>query len=134
MTAEAFIRRHLFQPLGIGDYAWAACPKGETSGGTGLYLATGDLAKIGLVYLHQGEYAGKRLLSREWIKEATRHQGQEDDPAYGYSFWMNRVGYEGNGAYRQMLLMVPERQLVLAAHAFQEEYDYIALLEQTGIL
>ena len=47
---------------------------------------------------------------------------------------MNRVGYEGNGAYRQIMLIVPDKQLVLAAHAFQEEYDYIGLLEQCGIL
>lgn len=135
VTAESFIRQNLFQPLGIGDYAWATCPKGETSGGTGLYLSTEDLAKIGYVYLQQGEYAGKRLLSREWIREATCNQGSSpEDPAYGYSFWMNRVGYEGNGAYRQIMLIVPDKQLVLAAHAFQEEYDYIALLEQCGIL
>lgn len=135
LTAEWFLRNYLFAPLGIEDYVFASCPRGETQGGTGLYLSTADNAKFGVLYLNNGLFGGKRVLSEEWVREATRDQvGLPGQSVYGYGFWMNDVGYEGNGAYRQMILVAPEKQLVLAAHAFTDDYDFIGLLCRHGLL
>lgn len=131
LTAEWFIRKELFEPIGIVHYAWESCPMGETQGGTGLYLSTKDMAKIGVLYLNNGVYDGKRLLSEEWVKEATKDQvAGLGVPPYGYSFWPypEVEGYAGNGAYQQKVLVVPKHNLVLAAHAFVPDYDYNALL------
>lgn len=135
LTADDFLRRYLFAPLGIEDFAFAACPMGETQGGTGLYLSTDDNAKVGALYLNKGVFNGKRVLSEEWVAQATQNQVRlSGQPAYGYGFWMNDAGFEGSGAYCQMILVSPEKQVVLAAHAFTESYDYIGLLRRHGVL
>ena len=142
LTADRFLLQNLFAPLNILDFAVAHCPKGEMQGGTGLYMTTDDIAKLGVLYLNKGLYDGRRVLSAQWVEEATRRQVPEPDlracgyalPSYGYSFWTNEVGFEGNGAYQQMMLVVPEKKLVLAAHAFADAYDYIGLLRRHGLL
>lgn len=133
LTAEQFLRGELFVPLDIQDYAWSSCPMGETQGGTGLYLSTWDMAKLGVLYLNQGMYGGRRLLSEEWVREATRDQVKIPGPVlYGYSFWphLHVGGYACNGANQQTVLVLPGEKLVLAAHAFTPDYDYIALLRR----
>lgn len=133
VTAETFLRTELFTPLGIEDYAWSCCPKGETQGGTGLYLSTWDMAKLGILYLNQGVYEGKRLLSEGWVREATENQVKTPEAdAYGYSFWPsgNEGGYSCNGANQQMVLVLPEENLVLAGHGYASEYDYRRLLRR----
>jgi CubicO group peptidase (beta-lactamase class C family) len=37
---------------------------------SGLYLSGADLAKIGYLYLHEGMWDGKQIVSKEWVKES----------------------------------------------------------------
>src|SRR4030095_12245439 len=60
-TIEQYAERHLFGPLGIKDYHWKKTPTGLPDAEGGLYLAAQDLAKIGLLYLNDGVWAGTRL-------------------------------------------------------------------------
>ncbi len=130
-TMERFLHDELFGALGITDYAWAACPLGETSGATGLYLPTADIAKLGLLYLNRGVYAGRRLLSEAWVDAASRNQvNLPGEAAYGFSFWMNGAGYEGNGAHNQILLILPGENLVLAGHGYMDGFDYLGALRR----
>lgn len=133
IKAEQFLQRELFVPLKIEDYAWSSCPMGETQGGTGLYLSTWDMAKLGVLYLNGGVYEGKRLLSEKWVREAVQDQVKiPGSVLYGFSFWphLHVNGYALNGANQQTVLILPKENLVLAAHAFMPDYDYIALLQR----
>lgn len=131
MTLEEFTRENLFKPLGITDYAWASGPDWETVGGTGLYMSTADMGKLGLLYLNKGIYDGKRILSEEWTVQAVKNQ-QPSPGLYGYSFWPQGYThmYACIGANQQIVLVNPDTEMILSAHAYLPSYDYLALLEK----
>lgn len=130
MTLHDFLRMHLYNPLGIHSYAWETCPMGETMGATGLYMATEDILKVGVLCLRRGFHNGMRLISEEYLSEATVNQveGIKDAPAYGYGFWMLKKGYEGNGAHGQFMKVFPSYDLVAAAHSYDDHVDLTAMI------
>jgi len=67
---EQYAHAQLFGPLGIDAYFWKRTPLGVVDTEGGLYLRTEDLAKIGLLYLNDGLWKGRRLLKSDWIKES----------------------------------------------------------------
>ena len=129
----------LFMPLGISDVRWNRVPSGQNEGGCGIHVSSDDIIKLGLLYLHGGVWNGKRLLSEQWVKEATSPisdnscNGTPDWCAgYGYQFWCNyREGFRGDGAFGQLCVVLPERQIVIAVQTelgdMQGEMD--ALME-----
>jgi CubicO group peptidase (beta-lactamase class C family) len=63
MTAFDFARQYLFEPLGIQDVIWESDPQGYTRGWGDLHLKPEDLAKIGFLWLHRGNWDGKQIVS-----------------------------------------------------------------------
>ena len=49
-------------------------PTGVACGGWGMNMTTRDLAKFGQLYLDQGMWSGRRIISREWVVAATSRQ------------------------------------------------------------
>ena len=114
-TLHDFLRRELFTPMGIRDYAWETCPMGHTMGATGLYLSTEDLARFCRLYLCGGLWEGDRLLSGDWCGRV--HAGPEG--SYYGGFTVGRNGrYFVAGAYQQFEIIAPDRGAVLAGHSF----------------
>ncbi|MGI6400644.1 MAG: serine hydrolase [Thermoguttaceae bacterium] len=116
-----FLMPRLFEPLQIARPVWEKSPEGYTKGGTGLYLTTEDIAKFGQFYLQKGVWNGERLLSEEWVKEATRKQistGDETNNStmgYGYQFWRCvKNAYRGDGKYAQLCVIMPDQNAVVA--------------------
>ena len=60
MTPLAFANKYLFEPLGISGAEWLADPQGINNGSSLLYLTALDMAKIGYLYLKNGEWDGKK--------------------------------------------------------------------------
>ncbi|WP_207952851.1 serine hydrolase domain-containing protein [Paenibacillus agricola] len=120
-----YLQPRLFEPLGIVGAVWEACPQGRSAGGWGLSLRTEDLAKFGQLYLQQGEWNEKQLLSREWVKEATRshistaqESGIDKQQGYGYQFYLCRFGaYTARGAFGQFCMVLPEQGAVVVITA-----------------
>ncbi|TVR61193.1 MAG: class C beta-lactamase-related serine hydrolase, partial [Spirochaetaceae bacterium] len=121
-TLVEYLSPRLFDPLGIETPFWESSPDGVNLGGTGLYLKTEDIARFGLLYLHDGVWNGERLLPEGWVNDATRsHVANGDDPAsdwnqgYGFQFWRCRNGaYRGDGAFGQYCVVLPEHDTVVA--------------------
>lgn len=118
--------------MDMEGFAWETCPRGETMGATGLYIATRDMAKLGVLYLHNGMWKGKRLLSAEWTAQAICRQTPY--AAYGFGFLVGDKGFEMNGAHQQTVTVLPKENIVLAAHAFADKYDYLALLRRAELI
>lgn len=74
MTAAEFARVNLFEPLGITDVLWESDPQGYSDGWAGLYLHPRDVAKIGYLMLHQGQWEDRQIVSSDWVKQATKLQ------------------------------------------------------------
>ncbi|GAA5026494.1 hypothetical protein GCM10023258_20300 [Terrabacter aeriphilus] len=123
------LRPRLLDPLGLPDIPWHRDPLGRELGFTGSHLTTEAIASLAQLYLDGGRWQGRRLLPEAWVEEATRAFGPlNEDPGadedwrrgYGYSFWMQRVGYRGDGAYGQFLVVLPEHDTVVAITSEQE--------------
>jgi CubicO group peptidase (beta-lactamase class C family) len=126
-TLTEYLRPRLFDPLGIDHVGWQQRPEGRDLGYSGLHATTDAIAKLGLLYLQRGVWNGQRLLSADWVAEATRLQvenSNEPNPdwqqGYGFQFWMSRHGYRGDGAYGQFCLALPDQDAVIATTAATE--------------
>jgi hypothetical protein len=130
----AFAREHLFGPLGVVESYWTASPNGHNSGHNELYLTPHDFAKLGQLFLRGGLWKGERVISQEWIDEAT---GIQWPPSYGYmwSHYDERPEmYWGGGAGGQRLVVSPARDLIVVltggGHAHEDiEAIYLEALD-----
>lgn len=55
--------------------------------GGGMFISTRDHARFGLLFLRNGKWGDKQLISREWIKAAMQPARAKKD--YGYMWWLN---------------------------------------------
>jgi hypothetical protein len=115
-----YLRPRLLDPLGIEQAAWLTHGGGEL-GFSGLHVTTESIARLGQLYLQDGMWEGRRILSPGWVAEATRpHVANPNEPSpdwrqgYGFQFWMARHGFRGDGAYGQFCVVLPEFDVVLA--------------------
>jgi CubicO group peptidase (beta-lactamase class C family) len=84
-----YARTVLFSPLGITAFEWIGA-RAAPSAASGLRLRPRDLAKFGSLYLHDGQWNGRQVLPRAWVRESTERRltfpGQEAR-GYGYQWW-----------------------------------------------
>ena len=122
-----YLTPRLFEPLGITGVCWDRSPQGICCGGWGIHVSTEDIAKLGLLYLNGGVVDGKRILSQEWVREATSPQidnaPSSDSPdwkqGYGYQIWRCQHGcFRFDGAYGQYMVAFPEQDAVLVLTSF----------------
>ena len=89
-----YLKIKLFEPLGITDVYWEKGPEGIEKGGWGLYIRPEDMAKIGILILQNGIYEEKRIISEEYLREATcahcTAPASFGDFNYGYQMWVGR--------------------------------------------
>jgi CubicO group peptidase (beta-lactamase class C family) len=85
-----FARRELFAPLQIDRYQWMADGDGNLPGASGLLLTGKDMMKIGLLYLQQGRWGERQVVSKAYVLESTRKHIDGGEPVhagYGYLWW-----------------------------------------------
>ncbi|HLO45211.1 MAG TPA: ChbG/HpnK family deacetylase [Leadbetterella sp.] len=126
-----YLQPRLFEPLGIQNIDWEVDPKGINTGGYGLRLKTEDMAKFGLLFLQKGKWNGKQILPAAWIEEASSMKIMQDLPkgvttrdssdwyqGYAYQMWRCRNnGYRADGANGQFIIILPEKDAVIAITA-----------------
>jgi CubicO group peptidase (beta-lactamase class C family) len=130
MTLERFLYKHLFKPLSITNYAWGSCPSGETQGATNLFMSTKDMAKLGVLYLNKGIWENNRILSDNWVNEATKIQTPDSSGIkYGFGMFITDTGYQFVGIHNQYVTIQPNLNMVAAAHGFVQNMDINAILK-----
>lgn len=69
---------------------WVMATNGVNTAGWGLSLTALDMAKIGQLYLNDGMWEGKQIVSESWINESTvaHSKGKEWKLSYGYLWWI----------------------------------------------
>ena len=119
-TLMEFLNEELLRPMGFFGVAGGICPKHHTLGATEMFATCEDVLKLGRLYLDGGVWEGKRYLSEEWVREATKAQISDGFRYYGYSFWKNDLSpvFYGDGAHGQYLIVDPEQNAVLAVQSY----------------
>lgn len=128
-----YLKPRLFDPLHIENPYWEISPQGINKGGSGLFIKTEDMAKFGQFYLQKGKWNGKQLLPADWVNLATSRQisngnNPDSDWAQGYcfQFWRCRHNiYRGDGAFSQFVVVIPEKDTVIASTADSGRYQDI---------
>jgi CubicO group peptidase (beta-lactamase class C family) len=105
LNADLFSSPHLFTKLGITNYYWTYFPYAEgvvyVSGD--IYLRPRDMAKFGLLFLNEGVWQGERIISKEWVNQATQKRITFRDPGYntgyGYQWWRKKYTVNNKDFY-----------------------------------
>lgn len=66
--AEAYIKKRLLDPLGIKRVDYQRDLSGRIVGFMGINMTARDQARFGLLYLRNGMWGKKRVISPEWVK------------------------------------------------------------------
>ncbi|MEO0899684.1 MAG: serine hydrolase [Bacteroidota bacterium] len=71
MTIMDFAKKYLFQPLQIEGYRWTITPKGRGMTAGSFYIKPKDMLKVAQLVANKGNWKGKQIVSKEWIKQST---------------------------------------------------------------
>lgn len=129
MTLLEYMKPRFFKKLGINNPMWETCPMGHTSAAYGLMLDIDELSKYGEMLSHYGEYDGKQIVPKEYMKEASsnlvdnsslRDEINKDYAGYGYGyqFLLNPLdGFRSEGRYGQFCIAIPSKDTVVTVMA-----------------
>lgn len=118
-----FLAKYLFPYLDIHDYQWGSDHTGTNFGGFDLHISNQDVNKLGQLYLNNGVFRGKRIISDVWVNLASKLWSDTSiydysfdwKSGYGLHFWMNGTnGYRADGAYGQICLIEPGHNVVFS--------------------
>lgn len=102
------------------------------------WATTRDWSKLGLLYLHKGNWNGEQIFSESWAKYVTTPTNTSNG-RYGAQFWLNFGGYFPDapremfycsGYQGQMVAIIPSMDLVIVRMGLTEEpqFDFNGLL------
>ncbi|MDQ8729429.1 serine hydrolase [Bradyrhizobium sp. LHD-71] len=114
-NALEFAKKELFAPLGITDVRWPWTDKqGITNGESGLFLAPHDVAKIGYLYLRNGMWDGRQVVSASWVERARKGQVDTDFGKYANLWWSlpARDTFMALGRHGQFIVVLPKLDVV----------------------
>ena len=86
---QQFLQRELLDHLGIGagDWSWGRDPAGNIQGFYGAMMTADDYGRLGELLRRGGVWRGRRLLSRQFVREAL--SPSTTNGCYGYLIWVN---------------------------------------------
>ncbi len=127
---EEYAARHVFAPMQITRWFWKRTPTGLADTEGGLYLTPEDVAKFPYLYLRNGKWKERQLVSPEWVKASLapgRLRRKEGDFAfrYGYQWHLYSWGedekhfaFAGAGYGGQRAIAIPEHDLIIVIAAW----------------
>ena len=121
-----FPRERLFEPLGMRSAVLEPDEAGTFVGSTFMYASARDWARLGLLFLHDGQWQGQRLLPEGWVAYSLTPTKEAPDARYGAHVWLKLPESPGLGeppmpedtyymlGYdEQVVAVVPSRDLVI---------------------
>ena len=115
-TTLDYAKTNLFTPIGITNVLWSADLGGTQKGGFDLQLTPRDMARFGYLYLKDGRWGDKQIVSEEWVHQSTSSLTTiDDETGYGYQWWtMPKLNaYRASGLYGQQIFVAPDENIVL---------------------
>lgn len=125
MPIEDYLSEKLWQPLGMeADGFWNTDATGTPIGFCCLSLRLRDYAKLGTLFLNGGNWQGQQIVSKSWVKQATRPSKLHLEPenvfgvrGYQYQWWVPK-DYDGEffaaGIWGQFIWVSEKHNMVIA--------------------
>ena len=116
-TIAEYASENLWQPLGMEQNAeWNTDDFGMEKTFCCINSNARDFAKLGQLFLNNGEFDGKQILNSNFIEEM-RTPTKLSKEAYGMGLWINNDAptkhYYFRGLYGQYIIVIPEKQMVI---------------------
>jgi CubicO group peptidase (beta-lactamase class C family) len=121
-----FPRERLFEPLGMRSAVLEPDSAGTFIGSTFMYASARDWARLGLLFLQDGVWQGRKLLPEGWVVYTSIPTKPAPDARYGAHMWlklpdspnlgeppMPADAYYMLGYDQQIVAIVPSRDLVI---------------------
>jgi CubicO group peptidase (beta-lactamase class C family) len=131
MNIEEFSKMYIFEPLGIESAQWYQFENGTYACDGSLIMTPRDMLKFGVIYLNEGNWNNKRILSKEWVEKSKKTYNNNtginiplDDSGkngYAYSWWTNEISVSGEkfklfqagGWGGQEIIVFPDKNMVI---------------------
>jgi CubicO group peptidase (beta-lactamase class C family) len=124
---RAFAERELMAPLGIRSLVLEFDAAETMLGGGYVWASARDWARLGLLYLRDGRWDGRRILPEGWVEFTRTPAPARNNGTYGAHFWITaqpgKGQWEGldpsleaflmSGNAGQYVVIVPARDLVV---------------------
>lgn len=155
---KSYAQEYLFLPIDseLGD-DWIKDRDGYYIGLAGIHSTARDMAKFGQLYLNNGEYEGKQVVSADWVEESlqrysegmnisgwipgiTGRYGYFRDLGYGYQWWSARAGDHlfnyaaGHGGQHIVLLDELDMVIVTTAYPFWQQHDDQSWTHESAVI
>jgi CubicO group peptidase (beta-lactamase class C family) len=133
---KSYAEKHLFSLLDVEVGDWNQDVDGYYIGCGDIQFTARDMAKFGLLYLNEGEYGGKQILSSDWVRASLRRYSENVDSGspksgrsgnylrnigYGYQWWSAEAGGHhlnyaaGHGG--QLIVLLDDLNMVIVTTA-----------------
>jgi len=113
-------RRALLNKIGMRNTIPGIDPYGNFILSSQVYTTPRDLARFGMLYLHDGTWNGERILPEGWVEYTTTPAPAKNDQGYGAQFWLIGIdpripddAFTTSGARGQHSTIVPSKNLVV---------------------
>ncbi|MBM4204779.1 MAG: serine hydrolase [Gammaproteobacteria bacterium] len=122
-----FLRRELFESLGMNSTYMEPDETGQFIGSSFIMSSAHDWARLGLMLLNDGEDSGTRYVDESWIEYMTTPTPQATHRPYGAGVWLidpdhpiqhwmhklPRGTYYASGLQTNQLWVMPEQELIV---------------------
>lgn len=112
---------NLIDRIGMNSMVLEADLSGNYVGSSYSWATSRDWAKFGLLYLHNGNWNGEQLFTKDWVSYATTPTPTSNG-TYGAQFWLNAKKqfkdvpvsmYFADGYQGQRVYVLPDQELVI---------------------
>jgi len=130
-SATEYLEQKIWQPIGARKEArWNTDAKNKIEKTYCCLNATLlDYAKFGRLFLNKGNWEGKQLVSKDWVKQSLeRTDAEGSSHGYNYSWHLGLKEYgdfTAAGLYEQYIYMVPKKNLIIVL--FNDRDDKIEM-------
>ena len=135
-----YMAEKLFEPIGIetDKLLWMQYHNGLDAS-PGIATTVENNLRLGMLYLQDGCWNGRRYLSSEWVQRATTTQidnaGTSPDveacAGYGYQIWMcsEPGAYRFDGGHGQFVIVSPRHDLVISLTESAQSFGAAARMQ-----
>jgi CubicO group peptidase (beta-lactamase class C family) len=136
-----YLEEKIWKPLGMeapGSWSLDSDASRYEKMESGINARAIDFAKIGRLFLNNGNWNGKQIISEKWVNESTRPDTTTDPaPFYQYMWWVDTTttaissssrdishhNFYAAGNYGQFIYVIAEKNIIIVRHGYKSGYD-----------
>lgn len=127
MNTLDFANINLLEKTNIECASWDQGPQGYYFGGNNMYFTPRNMARLGDLYMHNGNLNGEQVVPAKWVNESLTNYtnwggavwGDLENVNYGYLWWLGEIRshevYLAIGHGGQFVICFPDLNMIVVA-------------------